>query len=258
VSPAPTLPRIEELQAPPAWRSIEFISDLHLQAAEPETFEAWRRYMRETQADAVFILGDLFDVWVGDDAAWEPGLAADCAAVLQEAAAHAAVFFMHGNRDFLVGEGFMQACRATLLHDPTVLGFAGRRWLLTHGDALCLADTDYLKFRGEVRAPDWQRDFLARPLAQRKAIGSDLRRRSEQRKGTGIDYAEVDTAATNAWLEAADAPVLIHGHTHRPADHALSGGRSRTVLSDWDSRARPPRQQVLRLTAAGLQRVAFA
>jgi UDP-2,3-diacylglucosamine hydrolase len=258
VSPAPALPRFEELAAPPAWRCIEFISDLHLQAAEPETFETWRRYMRETKADAVFILGDLFDVWVGDDAAQEPGLAADCAAVLQAAAAHAAIFFMHGNRDFLVGPGFIQACRATLLHDPTVLGFGGKRWLLTHGDALCLADTDYMKFRGEVRDPAWQRGFLAKPLAQRKAIGSDLRRQSEERKGTGIEYAEVDAAAANAWLEAADAQVMIHGHTHRPAEHPLDAVRSRTVLSDWDSRAQPPRQQVLRLTASGLQRVAFA
>ena len=258
MTPAPALPRFEELQAPPAWRSIDFISDLHLQASQPETFEAWRRYMRDTPADAVFILGDLFDVWVGDDAANEPGLAADCAAVLQAASAHAAIFFMHGNRDFLVGPGFLQACRTTLLSDPTVLGFAGRRWLLTHGDALCLADTDYMKFRGEVRNPAWQRDFLARPLAQRKAIGSDLRRQSEERKGTGIEFAEVDGDAAAAWLEAADAQAMIHGHTHRPADHPLGAGRSRTVLSDWDSRAQPPRQQVLRLTSAGLQRVAFA
>ena len=258
MSPAPALPRFEELQAPPAWRSIEFISDLHLQASELETFDAWRRYMQGTSADAVFILGDLFDVWVGDDAAQEPGLAADCAAVLQAASSHAAIFFMHGNRDFLVGPGFLQACRTTLLHDPTVLGFAGSRWLLTHGDALCLADTDYMKFRSEVRDAAWQRDFLARPLAQRKTIGADLRRQSEERKGTGIGYAEVDAPAANAWLEAADAQVMIHGHTHRPAGHALDAGRSRTVLSDWDSRAIPPRQQVLRLTAAGLQRVAFA
>jgi UDP-2,3-diacylglucosamine hydrolase len=109
-----------------------------------------------------------------------------------------------------------------------------------------------------VRDPAWQRDFLSRPLAQRKAIGSDLRRQSEERKASGVDYAEVDAAAASAWLDAADAQVMIHGHTHRPADHALDAGHTRTVLSDWDSRARPPRQQVLRLTSAGLQRVAFA
>jgi UDP-2,3-diacylglucosamine hydrolase len=254
----PALPRFEELQSPPSWRSIEFISDLHLHAAEPATFDAWRRYMHETSADAVFILGDLFDVWVGDDAADEPGLAADCAAVIQAASTRAAVFFMHGNRDFLVGPGFLQSCRATLLHDPTILGFAGRRWLLTHGDALCLADTDYMRFRDEVRDPAWQREFLSKPLAQRKAIARDLRDQSEARKGTGIEYAEVDHEAAVAWLEAADAQVMIHGHTHRPADHSLGVVHSRTVLSDWDSGASPARQQVLRLTTAGLQRVEFA
>jgi UDP-2,3-diacylglucosamine hydrolase len=250
------LPRFAELQAAPAWRSVDFISDLHLHAADAQTFDAWRSYMRETPADAVFILGDLFDVWVGDDAAQEPGLANDCAAVLQAASAHAAIFFMHGNRDFLVGEGFLAACRTTLLQDPTVLGFAGRRWLLTHGDALCLADTDYLQFRAQVRASAWQREFLSKPLAKRQAIASDLRQQSEARKGTGI-YAEVDSTAALSWLEAADAQVLIHGHTHRPADHALDAAHRRTVLSDWDSGARPARQQVLRLSAAGAQRVAL-
>lgn len=252
------LPRIAELQAPGAWRTIDFISDLHLQAAEPDTFDAWRRYMGETPADAVFILGDLFEVWVGDELAQEPGFVADCAAVLQAAAGRAAVFFMHGNRDFLVGDGFLRACRTTLLADPTVLGFAGQRWLLTHGDALCLADTEYMRFREQVRNPAWQRDFLARPLPQRQAIARELREQSEARKRSGAEYPDVDAAATQAWLEAADAQVLIHGHTHKPADHALPAARRRTVLSDWDAGATPARQEVLRLTSAGLQRVAFS
>jgi len=151
VSAVPAVPSIAELQAPASWRAADVISDLHLHAADPDTYDAWRGYMRETPADAVFILGDLFDVWVGDDVATEPGFAADCAAVLQAAAGRIAVFFMHGNRDFLVGDGFVQACRTTLLPDPTVLGFAGRRWLLTHGDALCLADADYLRFRAALK-----------------------------------------------------------------------------------------------------------
>jgi len=251
------VPPIAELQAPASWRAADVISDLHLQAADPGTFEAWRGYMRETPANAVFILGDLFDVWVGDDAAGEPGFAADCAAVLQAAAGRIAVFFMHGNRDFLVGDGFLQACRTTLLPDPTVLGFAGRRWLLTHGDALCLADTDYLRFRAEVRSPSWQREFLAKPLQQRQAIAGDLRRQSEERKRLGVQYPDVDSAAAAAWLDAADAQVLIHGHTHRPADHAL-GERQRTVLSDWDAASTPPRLQALRLSAAGVKRVALS
>ena len=252
------MPQFSELQAPASWRTIDFISDLHLEASEPQTFDAWRRFMRETPADAVFILGDLFEVWVGDEMAQQPGFAADCAAVMQACAEHAAVFFMHGNRDFLVGDGFLAACRTVLLKDPTVLGFAGQRWLLTHGDALCLADTEYLAFREQVRTPEWQRDFLAKPLAQRQAIGRDLRAQSEARKRSGAEYADVDAAAANAWLEAADAQVLIHGHTHKPADHGLAAGRSRTVLSDWDSNAKPARQEVLRLAAAGSQRVPFA
>ncbi len=251
------LPRFAEFHAPPSWRTIDFISDLHLHASEAETFEAWRRYMGATPAEAVFILGDLFEAWVGDDMAHEPGFAADCAAVLHATAGRAAVFFMHGNRDFLVGDGFLRACRTTLLNDPTVLGFAGRRWLLTHGDALCLADPDYIRFRIQVRALEWQREFLAKPLAQRLAIGRELREQSEARQRSGGEYAEVDTAAANAWLEAADAQTLIHGHTHRPADHVLGAARSRTVLSDWDARVDPARQQVLRLTAAGLQRIDF-
>jgi UDP-2,3-diacylglucosamine hydrolase len=253
----PAVPPITELQAPASWRTADVISDLHLQAAEAGTFEAWRRYMRETPADAVFILGDLFEVWIGDDAAGPPGFAADCAAVLQAAAARLTVFFMHGNRDFLVGDGFLQACRATLLPDPTVLGFAGKRWLLSHGDALCLADTEYLEFRRQVRSASWKQEFLSKPLEQRQAIARDLREQSEARKRSGAEYLDVDEAAAGAWLEAADAQVLIHGHTHRPADHAL-GERQRIVLSDWDAASTPRRLQALRLSAAGAQRIALS
>jgi UDP-2,3-diacylglucosamine hydrolase len=255
----PAVPHFAELQAPPTWRTVDFISDLHLQAEEPATFDAWRAFMARTPADAIFILGDLFEVWVGDDVALEPGFAADCAAVLQAAAKRAPVFFMHGNRDFLVGDGFLRSCGVTLLRDPTVFGFIGRRWVLTHGDALCLADTDYMRFREQVRAPGWQRDFLAKPLAQRVAIGRDMRAQSEARKraGAGVAYADLDPDATRSWLDAADAQGLIHGHTHLPADHALEGGRSRIVLSDWDAGARPARQEVLRLARAGTQRLAF-
>jgi UDP-2,3-diacylglucosamine hydrolase len=253
----PAVPPFAELQAPPAWRTVDFISDLHLQASEPATFEAWRRYMRQTPAEAVFILGDLFDVWIGDDAAAQPGFAADCAAVLQAATACGEVFFMAGNRDFLVGDTFLQACRATPLADPTVLGFGSRRWLLSHGDALCIDDVEYMRFREQVRTPQWQYEFLSKPLAQRQAIARDMRERSEARKRSGIAYPDVDNDAALAWLAAADAQVLIHGHTHRPADHVLGAGQ-RVVLSDWDALADPPRQGVLRLTAKGLRRIALA
>ncbi|HWI83144.1 UDP-2,3-diacylglucosamine diphosphatase [Ramlibacter sp.] len=251
----PDLPRFAEVEAPATWRTIDFISDLHLQPAEPGTFEAWRRYMGKTPADAVFILGDLFEVWVGDDAAAAPGFAAECAQVLHSTARRAAVYFMPGNRDFLVGRGFLDSCGTTLLADPAVLQFDGRRWLLTHGDALCLADSEYMGFRSQVRNPAWQQEFLAKPLENRQAIARALRQQSQDRKRSGSDYPDVDGSAALAWLDAARAQTLVHGHTHRPADHLLGARGWRAVLSDWDAGAEPPRQQVLRLTSAGLQRI---
>ena len=263
-------PQNPELHAPPAWRTVDFISDLHLQAGEPATFEAWAHYLAQTPAGAVFILGDLFDVWVGDDSA-EPGPATSpqalnfeqqCAQVLQQAAAKRALFFMHGNRDFLVGPQFMAQCNCSLLDDPTLLVFAGQRWLLSHGDALCLADIDYMKFRAQVRSAQWQQDFLAQPLAKRQAIARDLRQQSqnqhEQRKLAGTAFIDVDDAAARQWLQAAHAQTLIHGHTHRPARHDLGDGLQRLVLSDWDAAASPARAEVLRLTSAGLRRIALA
>ncbi|WP_137896739.1 UDP-2,3-diacylglucosamine diphosphatase [Ramlibacter sp. 2FC] len=243
-----TVPRPAELSAPAGWRTVDFISDLHLQASEPATFAAWRRYLAETPADALFILGDLFEVWVGDDAA-TPGsfeaLGGDC---LREASARCTLFFLHGNRDFLLGPAFAAQCRMRLLEDPTVLAFAGQRWLLSHGDALCLDDLDYQRFRAEVRSPNWQQDFLARPLAERQALARQMRARSEARKRSDATYADVDAALARQWLQAANATTLIHGHTHRPADHPLGEGLRRIVLSDWDAGAQPPRAQVLRLT----------
>ena len=249
------MPPFQELVAPPDWRTADFISDLHLQACEPATFDAWRAYMKTSPADAVFILGDLFEVWVGDDAAAAPGFEADCAAVLRATAARIPVFLMHGNRDFLMGPLLMQASETTLLYDPTALEFLGRRWLLTHGDALCLDDEDYLAFRAQVRSPAWQREFLARPLTERRSIARGLREQSEGRKQSGVSYADVDAQAVAAWFNAADARVMIHGHTHKPAEHDLGAGLRRIVLSDWDAAATVPRLQVLRVSDAGAVRI---
>lgn len=238
---------------------MECISDLHLQASHPATFAAWRRYMEALGADALFILGDLFEAWVGDDAAEVAGFERDCAEVLRATARRLPVFFLAGNRDFLVGAGFARATGLTLLADPTVLAFGPRRWLLTHGDALCLADTDYLAFRAQVRDAAWQRAFLAQPLARRQEIARGMRAESEHLKQSGRDYADVDTAAALAWLAAARAEVMVHGHTHKPAEHALDAGHRRIVLSDWDAEGTPPRLEALRLHADGRsQRVALA
>lgn len=246
---------VAELTAPPDWLKLDLISDLHLQASEPATFTAWQRYMQTTPADAVFILGDLFEVWVGDDALVEGSFEAQCAQVIRQTAARVPVFFMHGNRDFLVGHDLMTACHTTLLNDPSLLTFHGQRWLLSHGDALCLGDTAYMAFRKQVRSADWQKTFLAKPLAERQTIARGLRQQSEARKQTGADYADVDTQAARQLLLQANASTLIHGHTHKPANHDLGDGLQRVVLSDWDVEAIPPRAEVLRLSRAGLQRI---
>lgn len=249
-----------ELAAPATWRAVDFLSDLHLEPSQPATVQALRQYLDTTPADAVFLLGDLFEVWVGDDAITEPGsFEGACCDWLSRAAHTRPLYFMHGNRDFLVGKGFTGRTGIAVLADPTVLTFAGRRWLLSHGDALCLGDVDYQRFRALARDPHWQAQLLARPLHERRAQGRSARSESEARKqaGTAV-YADVDAAAAVQWLHSAQAQALIHGHTHLPADHVLAPGLTRHVLTDWDLAAAPPRAGVLRLTSQGLQRLPLA
>jgi UDP-2,3-diacylglucosamine hydrolase len=212
-----TLPQIVELQAPAAWDTVDFISDLHLTTDEPLTLAVWQHYLETTPADAVFILGDLFEVWVGDDVvsqdfSQEASVENRCVQTMAAATSRLKLFFMHGNRDFLVGQRLMDLCHATLLEDPTVLQFASQRFLLSHGDALCLADTEYLQFRQQVRSSAWQTQFLAKPLAERQSIARGLRSQSEARKQSNQTFTDVDTDAAKQWLEAAGASTLIHGH----------------------------------------------
>lgn len=249
------LPAFHRFDAPAGWRAVEFISDLHLSAAEPATFDAWAAYMAGTQADAVLILGDLFDAWVGDDARHE-GFEHECAAVMRSAAAQRTVGFMAGNRDFLVGSDLLADTGVVGLADPTLLCAWSWRVVLTHGDALCLSDVDYQRFRVQVRNAQWQRQFLALPLAQRRAVARQMRDASEaaHRSHEG-PYADVDAGAAAGWLRAAGADQMVHGHTHRPGSDTLAPGLRRHVLSDWDAAARPPRAEVLRLTPEGFARV---
>lgn len=251
-----TVPWCAQLSAAQHWRTVDFLSDLHLQASDRSTVAAWQRYLAQTPADAVFILGDLFEVWVGDDALDEPGsFEAECCAILHATAQQRALFFLPGNRDFLLGETFLRRSGVTGLADPTVLDFTGQRWLLSHGDALCLDDVPYQRFRAVARSAAWQAQFLAQPLAVRRAQARDIRAQSEERKHSGEVYADVDSAAACAWLRSAQAHTLIHGHTHRPGQHVLGPGLARSVLSDWDAAAQPARGDILRLTASGLQRL---
>lgn len=257
------LPQFAELQALQHWRTVDFISDLHLCESEPATFDAWQRYMRGTTAEAVFILGDLFDVWVGDDSiradlspqSADLNFEERCTLELQAAGKRLNLFIMHGNRDFLMGEKMLTTCNATLLADPTVMSFQQQRYLLTHGDMLCLADTQYLAFRDIVRQPAWQQAQLAKPLLERQAIGRHMRSESQKNQQTMLEYADVDSAAAVQWLQTANASTMIHGHTHKPANHNLDNGFERVVMTDWDLKATPKRADVLQLSANGLQRI---
>ncbi len=250
---------LQTLHAPAHWRLVDFISDLHLAQAPSPTFDAWAAYMRHTPADAVLILGDLFEAWVGDDARSEPFEAA-CLAVLADAAQRCGVGFMCGNRDFLVGDEALRACGALALPDPTLLHALGQRLLLSHGDLLCLDDVEYQRFRAQARAPAWRQTVLAMPLPQRRILARQMRDASQQRQqhDPTLAWADVDPAAALAWLAEAGSAHLVHGHTHRPGDVELAAGRWRHVLTDWDLAASPPRAEVLRLSAAGLQRIALA
>lgn len=247
------LPNFFELVAPPAWRAVDFISDLHLCEAMPRTFDAFAAHLRHTRADAVFILGDLFEVWVGDDARQRVFESA-CVDVLAEAASHRHLAFMAGNRDFLLGAAMLRDCGMTGLPDPTVLSAWGQRVLLSHGDALCLADLPYQAFRHEVRGTAWQQQFLAKPLPERLQIAAEIRHASASRQRfDGDGSADVDAAEAVRWMHTMGTAELVHGHTHRPGSDTLAPGYKRHVLSDWDlDHAR--RAEVLRLTRDGFER----
>jgi UDP-2,3-diacylglucosamine hydrolase len=248
---------IATFEAPADWRAIDLISDLHLAENTPEVFAAWAAHLQHTDADAVFILGDLFEVWIGDDMA-ERGFEARCADVLAAAAARRTVAFMPGNRDFLVGDAMLGASGVLRLADPTLVVAFGDRVVLSHGDALCVDDVAYQRYRAVVRRPAVQRAFAALPFAARQAIGSALRRQSERRphRNPG-DYVDVDAEAALAWLRRADAATLVHGHTHRPASHRLAPHAVRHVLSDWElGGSSAPRAEILRWDAGGFARIA--
>lgn len=243
---------VPTVQAPLEWQQVDFISDLHLDASEPHTFQAWAQHMAHTPADALFILGDLFEVWVGDD---NPDTFAQaCKAVLQATARRIPVYFMCGNRDFLVGSDLLRDTGMQGLSDPTVLDLSDKegaeplRILLSHGDALCLDDHDYLAFRAQVREPIWQAEFLNKPLVDRQTYARHVRSQSEARKQQQplAAYADVDAQAAANWMTQTQTQVLIHGHTHKPATHDLGQGLSRWVLSDWHADSLPPRLEVLR------------
>ena len=236
-----------ELRAPSHWRTLEFHSDVHLYEQEPATFRAWEAYLATSAADAIFILGDLFEVWVGDDAlnpasAWDQGIVR----ALRTCAAKRPTFYLPGNRDFLVGDAFLRAVGLQRLPDPTVLCMGEARIALSHGDALCTDDLPYQQFRAEVRSWTWQHDFLALPVQVRQDKARSIRMASETRKHATTTYVDVNPAAVNTLLDQLRAETLVHGHTHMAGRHALAQGQQRLVLSDWCAGSAPPRLEILR------------
>lgn len=216
------------------------ISDLHLCVSRPNITAAFLEFLQNTakKADALYILGDLFEYWAGDDAMEDAYHNIIIRAFLALANSGVNVYFMHGNRDFLISDGFCNAAKITLLTDPACLTLYGQKVLLSHGDALCTDDAAYMQFRSQVRNAQWQADFLSQPLAERKRQIEAIRMRSEQEKTRkAADIMDINPKALADLLAEYDYPAFfIHGHTHRPNEHQLQlNGHNitRWVLGDW-------------------------
>jgi UDP-2,3-diacylglucosamine hydrolase len=238
--------------------TARFISDLHLRAERPDLTARFAAFLADTAAakiEALFILGDLFEYWIGDDDLADPFNAQVCKLLRDLADRGTRIYFIAGNRDFLIGGTFAAAAGMRLLSDVETVGAGGTATLLMHGDTVCTDDIPYQEFRRMVRSPDWQRTFLARPLAERRAEVGNLRRRSAeamQGKTAAIMDANVDAIRTA--LTAHGCTCLIHGHTHRPGHEVIqlaSGSAERWVLSDWDT----GRGDALEISAAGVRRI---
>lgn len=213
-----------------------FVSDVHLQAGRPKTSAAFCAFLAEhaMAAQALYLLGDLFEYWAGDDDLDAPFHAHIAQAIRAVSDAGVAVYWIAGNRDFLAGADFARATGATILAEPHVVTIGAQRIALVHGDAECTDDLKYMEFRAQVRQSAWQARFLAMPLAERKAVIAGLREGSREAHGSK-SYAVMDVApqAIDALFAQTGADVIIHGHTHRPALHA-AGARRRYVLPDWE------------------------
>lgn len=216
-----------------------FISDLHLTVERPAAYTRFFRFLNETVAHAseLYILGDFFEAWVGDDALAHPFHAEVAAALRSLSVLGVRVSVMHGNRDFLLAEDFCRASGAGLLPEPSVADLYGEPTVLMHGDALCTDDVDYQRFRHMVRDPAWQAAFLRHPLAEREAMARELRNRSEQSKGDKRqEIMDVNATAVETVFRQYGVRRLIHGHTHRPARHSVmvdGVACERWVLPDW-------------------------
>ena len=216
------------------------ISDLHLCVNSPDTTRRFHYFIQHIapRSEALYILGDLFESWTGDDDLNSPFPLEITGALRTLSIQGTGIYIMHGNRDFLMNQHLADTCNATLLADPVLIDLYGTPTLLTHGDALCTDDTAYQTFRRQVRSTPWQQQFLALPLAQRKAKIEQLRAKSESEKPhKAMSIMDVNLQSVNELLHEHGYPRLIHGHTHRLAHHLhhLDGHScDRWVLGDWD------------------------
>lgn len=214
-----------------------FISDLHLHESRPLVTRAFFQFLESAEsAEALYILGDFFDAWIGDDD--DQPLVKEVTAQLHALSKTGTrIFLMHGNRDFLIGKQFIEKINASLLADEVCINLYGVNTLLLHGDSLCTADTDYMQFRGLVRNPVWQEQFLSQPLDTRRAIANELRNKSKSMNSLKADdILDVTASEVEKHFKQFNVQRMIHGHTHRPARHSLTINEKpceRIVLGDW-------------------------
>ena len=216
-----------------------FISDLHLEEERPEITGAFFEFLdnKAQGIDALYILGDFFEAWIGDDE--NTPLQIEVKNKLRETSGSGTqIFLMHGNRDFLIGQQFCEETGANLLEDPTTVNLYGKDVLLMHGDSLCTNDIEYMKFRKNMRDSEWQVLFLKRSLPERQVVAQQLRAISQAKnKGKTLEIMDVTPSEVEASLMKHNVDTLIHGHTHRPAVHEIEvDGKAakRIVLGDWE------------------------
>jgi len=235
-----------------------FVSDLHLQESHPRTAQAFFDFLKQhaVHADQLYLLGDLFEYWAGDDDLVTPFNKRIADALRAVSDAGVEIFWIAGNRDFLVSDGFASSTGVRLLPDPSVVTLAGQKIVLAHGDAQCTDDTSYMAFRAQVRQPEWQKQFLAQPLQQRKAIIAGMRTESRSAQQTkSMEIMDVNASAIHALFDATGTSIMIHGHTHRPARHDYKDmARVRYVLSDWEFDTEKPRGGWIAVGSDGIVR----
>ena len=238
--------------------TARLVSDLHLRVERPDLTERFAGFLADTansRVEALFILGDLFEYWIGDDDLGDAFNAHVCALLRTLADRGTRIFFIAGNRDFLIGETFAAAAGISLLGDTEKVSAGDTASLLMHGDTVCTDDIPYQEFRQMVRSKEWQRDFLARPLHERRAEVASLRQRSAAAmQGKTAAIMDANTAAIRAALTTHGCSRLIHGHTHRPGREDIqlgAGSAERWILSDWNT----DRGDALEISAAGVRRI---